>query len=405
MGEYTRKAKVYSMAERNLNFDQVVNRKGTDCIKYDFAKERGREEDILPLWVADMDFQTTSYVEDALVELAHHNIYGYTGTKEDFFEAVAGWMKRHHNWEVKPEWLFKTPGVCVAIANAVRAYTEPGDAVIVQKPVYYPFSSIIVQNQRELVSSDLVYDGQGQYTIDFEDFEKKIADHRVKMFILCNPHNPVGRVWTKEELLKIGQICKKYGVIVFSDEIHFDFIWKGEHHVFQEVDPAFREFTITATAPSKTFNLAGLQQSNIFIPNPSLFKAFEKAYTISGLNELNVAGVVASRAAYTYGDEWYNAMKKYVRANIDFAIQFVNTRLPGVKIVEPEGTYLIWLDFNDLNLSESELEYLIEKKAKIWLDAGSMFGKSGRGFQRINTACPRRILEEALERIERALLS
>ena len=260
------------MAERNLNFDEKINRKDTKCLKYDFAVKRGYPEDVLPLWVADMDFRTTSYVEDALANLAHYNIYGYTNTQsgDGFFEAVAGWMKRHHNWEVRPEWHVKTPGVCVAIANAIRAVTEPGDAVLINQPVYYPFSNIILQNGRKRVSSDLVCGEDGSYSIDFQDFEQKIVENRVKLFILCNPHNPVGRVWTKEELLRIGTICREHQVLVFSDEIHFDFIWSGEHHVFQEVDPAFREFTMTATAPSKTFNLAGLQQSNIFIPNEKI---------------------------------------------------------------------------------------------------------------------------------------
>ena len=394
---------VIEMAERNLNFDRVINRKGTNCLKYDFAKERGYQEDILPLWVADMDFPTTSYVEDALVELAHHNIYGYTNTKEDFFETVAGWMKKYHRFDVKRDWHFKTPGVCVAIANAIRAFTRPGDAVIIQKPVYYPFSNAVLQNERKLVSSDLIYDGAGHYSIDFDDFEKKIREHDVKLFILCNPHNPVGRVWTREELMSIGKICRRHHVIVFSDEIHFDFVWRGEHHIFQEVDPSFREFSVTATSPSKTFNLAGLQQSNIFIPNPDLYSRFKKVYDRTGLDEPGVAGVVATKAAYTCGQEWYEAMKKYVRANIDYAIEFVNTRLKGVNIIDPEGTYLIWLDFNGLGLSDQELEDMIVKKAKLWLDRGSMFGENGRGFERINAACPRSVLKEALERISFAI--
>ena len=234
------------MAERNLNFDEIVNRKGTKCLKYDFAVKRGYPEDVLPLWVADMDFRTSSYVEDALVQLAHHNIYGYTNTQDGdgFFEAVAGWMKRHHDWEVWPEWHVKTPGVCVAIANAIRAVTEPGDAVLINQPVYYPFSSTIVQNDRKRVSSDLVCDEEDRYSIDFQDFEQKIVENQVKLFILCNPHNPVGRVWTKEELLRIGTICREHQVLVFSDEIHFDFIWSGEHHVFHALRSRLQLFSV-----------------------------------------------------------------------------------------------------------------------------------------------------------------
>ena len=292
------------MPERNLDFDKLIDRRGTKCLKYDFAAKRGYPEDVLPLWVADMDFKTSSYVEDALHEVAAHNIYGYTNTQkgDGFFEAVAGWMKRHHDWEVLPEWRVHTPGVTFAIGNAIRAFTGAGDAVIVQQPVYYPFSSIIVKNRRRLVVNELVYDGEGHYSIDFDDFESKIKKYDVRLFILCNPHNPVGRVWKREELVRLGDICRKYHVIVFSDEIHFDFIWSGTHCVFQEVRPEFREFTVTATSPSKTFNLAGAQQSNIFIPDRGLRQRFIEEYDASGLDEPNIFGIAAAEAAYKYGD-------------------------------------------------------------------------------------------------------
>ena len=394
------------MAERNLNFDEIVNRKGTKCLKYDFAVKRGLSEDVLPLWVADMDFKTTSYVEDALNDVVAHNIYGYTNIQngDGFFEAVAGWMKRHHNWDVLPEWHIHTPGVCFAIANAVRAYTDANDAIIIQQPVYYPFSNIIMQNDRKFISSDLLYDGEGHYLIDFEDFEKKIVEHKVKLFILCNPHNPVGRVWKKEELKRLGDICKKHNVIVFSDEIHFDFIWSGTHYIFQEIDPAFREFTITATAPSKTFNLAGLQQSNIFITNEELRKKFLYEYEISGLDEPNRFGIAATEAAYNYGDEWYKKVKEYIKSNIDFAKEYVENNLTGVKLVPTEGTYLIWLDFGTTGIEPKLLDDLIVNKAKLWLDSGRIFGKAGAGFQRINVACPRCVLKEALDRIRDCLI-
>lgn len=393
------------MAERNLDFDKIIDRKGTYCLKYDFAIKRGYPEDVLPLWVADMDFRTTSYVEDAIKEVAEHNIYGYTNIQngDGFFEAVAGWMKRHHNWVVYPEWHIHTPGVCFAIANAIRAYTKVGDAVIIQQPVYYPFSNIIRQNSRKLVSSDLVYDGVSHYSIDFEDFENKIKENNVKLFILCNPHNPVGRVWTKVELEKLGDICKKYGVIVFSDEIHFDFIWSGSHTIFQEVKPEFKEFTVTATAPSKTFNLAGVQQSNIFIANKELKTKFVDEYSVSGLDEPNRFGVAATMAAYNYGDEWYEAVKKYIMSNIELAKDYIDKNLPGVKLIPTEGTYLIWLDFRPLGLCERELEDLIVHKAKLWLDSGAIFGKVGAGFERINVATNREVLEEALNRIKYAI--
>ena len=394
------------MPERNLNFDKITERRGTKCLKYDFAGKRGYPEDVLPLWVADMDFKTSSYAEDALAKIVEHNIYGYTNIQEGdgFFEAVSGWMKRHHSWEVELSWHVHTPGVCAAISLAVRAFTNAEDAVIIQQPVYYPFSSIILQNRRKLISNDLVYDGDGNYTIDFDDFEKKISDNNVRLFILCNPHNPVGRVWTKEELERLGTICRKHNVLVFSDEIHFDFIWTGTHTIFQEVKPEFKEFTITATAPSKTFNLAGVQQSNIFIANKDLKDKFVKEYAISGFDEPNCFGIAAAQAAYTYGDEWYEAVKKYIKANIDFTASFAAQRLPGVKMRKPEGTYLIWLDFRGLGLSTADLEDLIIQKSGLWLDSGTIFGANGQGFQRINVACPRATLQEALERLEKALL-
>ena len=393
------------MAERNLDFDQIINRRNTRCLKYDFAARRGYPEDILPLWVADMDFKTSSYVEDTLSELVRHNIYGYSNTQpgDGFFEAVSGWMERHHGWKVDPLWHVKSPGVCFAIASAIRALTEPGDSVIIQQPVYYPFSSLIRHNGRKVVSSDLVRDSEGHYSMDYDDFEQKVIRHDVKLFILCNPHNPVGRVWTKEELQRIGRICAAHGVIVFSDEIHFDFVWEGEHNVFQEIDPAFREFTVTATSPSKTFNLAGLQQSNIFIPNISLKRRFTEEINRTGYDEPTIFGIAAAQAVYENGDTWYESMKAYVEKNICFADEFVREHLPGVSMKKPEGTYLIWLDFSGTGMTTAELDDMIIQKAKLWLDSGAIFGKAGEGFQRINTACPQSILREALERLEDVL--
>ena len=393
------------MAERNLDFDRAVDRRHTRCLKFDFAVKRGYPEDVLPLWVADMDFRTSSYVEDALAELTRHNIYGYTNTQagDGFFEAVSGWMKRHHHWHVDPTWHVKTPGVCFAIAAAIRAFTRPDDAVIIQQPVYYPFERLIRINGRKAVSSDLVQGPDGRYTMDLDDFEQKIIRNNVKLFILCSPHNPVGRVWTAEELRKIGRICGKHHVTVFSDEIHFDFAWEGEHHVFQEVEEAFRDFTVTATSPSKTFNLAGLQQSNIFIPNPQLRCLFRREVDRTGYDEPTSFGIAAAQAAYENGDEWYTAMKAYVADNLDFACRFTREHLPGVTLRKPEGTYLAWLDFRSFGLRPAELEEIIVQRARLWLDSGSIFGKAGEGFQRINAACPRSTLLEALERLEQAI--
>ena len=299
------------MSERNLNFEQGVDRKGTRCLKYDFAVQRGRSADILPLWVADMDFKTSSYIQDALLRQAEHGVYGYTETDETYFDAVRSWMEHRHGWKIEPEWLLKTPGVVFALAMAVKAYTEPGDYVLIQEPVYYPFREVIESNDREVANNVLYQDENGSYKINFEDFERQIVEKRIRLFLLCSPHNPVSRVWTREELEKLGDICKKHGVIVVSDEIHADFVFKGKHQVFAAISKEFADFTITCTSPSKTFNLAGLQISNIFISNPQIRETFKQEINRAGYSQLNVAGLVGCEAAYSDGEEWYEAMKAY----------------------------------------------------------------------------------------------
>lgn len=391
------------MAERNLDFDTIIDRKNTDCLKYDFAKRRGMPEDVLPLWVADMDFKTSSYVEDALAERARHGIFGYSESQTPYFEIVRDWMKRHHDWEVKEPWLIKTPGVVFALAMAVKAYTEPRDGVLIQSPVYYPFSEVIEDNGRRIVSNTLVLGEDHKYYIDFEDFERQIKENQVKLFFLCNPHNPVGRVWTTEELTRLGDICLKYQVTVVSDEIHSDFIFRGRHQVFADLKREYADITVTCTAPSKTFNLAGLLLSNIFISNRELRHKFRQQVNAAGISQLSPFGLVACETAYTQGEEWYQAMLVYVAENIAFTKEYVEKHLPGVEMVEHEGTYLVWLDFRKTGLSVEELEDLIVNRAKLWLDSGKIFGKSGEGFQRINVACPRQILEEALHRIREQL--
>lgn len=392
------------MTERNLDFNKIINRKNTRCLKYDFAKRRGMPEDVLPLWVADMDFETSSYIEDALVERAKQGIFGYSEVQTPYFEIVRDWMKQHHNWDVQEKWLVKTPGIVFALAMAVKAYTEPGDSVLIQLPVYYPFSEVIEDNGRKVVSNTLYLGDDNRYHIDFEDFEKKVAEEKIKLFFLCNPHNPVGRVWTEEELIRLGDICVKYGVIVVSDEIHQDFVFKGKHIVFASLKKEYEDISITCTSPSKTFNLASMMMSNIFIPNHDLKQRFCKELNAAGTSQLGVMGLVACETAYSRGEEWYQAMLSYVKENIEFTRTFVEEKLTGVKMIDLEGTYLVWLDFRGTGLSTEELEKLIIHKAKLWLDSGKIFGECGRGFQRINVACPRSVVEEALERIREALI-
>ncbi len=385
------------------DFDKVINRKGTNSIKYDFAVEKGKPEDILPLWVADMDFQTAPCILEKLKSAAENGIFGYSDSKEDYFQAVSGWFRKHFDWEVDRSWLIKTPGVVFAIAMAVRAFTEEGDAVLIQQPVYHPFLASIKNNRRMPVNNPLKL-VDGHYEIDFEDFERKAARHQVKLFILCSPHNPVGRVWREWELRRLGDICVKHGVRIVSDEIHGDFVYPGYRHmVLSSLSEEYAQITITCTAPSKTFNLAGLQASNIFIPNRELREKFRETIEAAGYGQINLMGMAACQAAYEGGEEWLSQLKAYLLENLNFVRGFLETRLPGVRLIEPEGTYLVWLDFRELSLSEEEREDLIVNKARLWLDSGGMFGPEGRGFERVNIACPRSILEKAFLQLERAV--
>ncbi len=385
------------------DFDHVPSRKGTDSIKFDFAAENGLPEDVLPLWVADMDFPTAPAVTETIAEMAKHGIFGYTNAKEDYYEALKQWFSERFNWEVDASWVVRTPGVVFALAMCVRAFTREGDAVVIQQPVYYPFGEVIVKNGRRIINNPLLFDGEN-YRMDLSDFEEKVKKERVKMCILCSPHNPVGRVWSEEELRGLEEICLQYGVILVSDEIHSDFVWKGHtHHVLASLDKRYEENTVICTAPSKSFNLAGLQVSNIFIPNEKLRMAFMDELGRTGSSIISAAGLEACKAAYTKGGEWLDAVKNYIYENICFVKEYVEENLPEVKVIMPEGTYLIWLDLTALGLTEEERQHLIIDKAKLWLDSGAMFGKAGEGFERVNAACPRATLQEAMERLKTAV--
>ena len=376
-----------------------VDRRGTDCLKYDFAAERGQDADVLPLWVADMDFPTVPAVAEALSERALHGVFGYTEPKDGYYRAAADWFERHYGWRPERSWFVKTPGVVFALAMAVRAYTREGDAVLIQQPVYYPFREVIETNGRRLADNELVL-RDGRYEMDLEDLERKLREERVRLMFLCSPHNPVGRVWSRAELEAVAELCVRYDVILAADEIHCDFVFPG--HTFVSTGTlggAVRERLLICTAPSKTFNLAGLQDSNIFVPNTELRRKLRAAITAAGYSQLNTMGLLACRVAYEEGEEWLRGLNAYLYENLLFLKDYLERNLSQVRLIEPEGTYLAWLDFGATGLSGRALDDLISKRAKLWLDGGSMFGGDSGRFQRINIACRRELLAEALDRL------
>lgn len=382
-----------------FDFDTVVNRKNTNAIKYDLAKKRGKPEDAVSLWVADMDFPTDPCIQKAVAEKAAHGIWGYSRPDNRYYDALKKWYKERHNFEVQNEWVVNTPGVCFALAAAIKAFTKEGESVLIQKPVYYPFFNIINSLQRKVVNSSLILKNN-HYEIDFDDFERKLVQENVKMFILCSPHNPGGRVWTKQELQKISEICLAHNVLVVSDEIHSDITFGSNvHTVYGSLSEQALKNSIICTAPSKSFNLAGLQFSNIFIADEKLRKAFSEELEKTGYDEPSVFGIVAATAAYSEGADWFDSVKSYIWENILFAKNYIEENASQIKVLVPEGTYLLWLDFSETGLSDSEINDRVLNKAKVWLDSGSMFGKEGEKFQRINCATPRIILEDALKRI------
>ena len=388
------------MEYRTYDFDTIINRKNTFAIKHDLAQKRKKPVDAIPLWVADMDFPTAPCIQKALSLRAEHGIFGYSRPDERYFSALKDWFLKKHNFLVKEEWVVNTPGVVFAIATAIKAFSEKNDGVLIQRPVYYPFFSTIIALERKVVNNPLILK-DGKYQIDFDDFEKKIIDEKVKLFILCSPHNPGGRVWTKDELNRMSEICIKHGVIVVSDEIHSDIVFEqNKHTVWANLSEQAEQNSIICTSPSKTFNLAGLQFSNIFIANPDLRKKFQLEIDKTGYDEPSLMGIIAATAAYSEGEQWFEQAKNYIYQNILFAKDFIEEHCPKIKVIEPEGTYLLWLDFSEFSdLSDSEISDRILNKAKVWLDNGKMFGEEGKKFQRINCACPRAILKEALGRI------
>lgn len=392
------------------DFDRVVNRRNTDCAKWDMVESLFGSRDILPMWVADMDFPIAKPITEALRKRIEHEIYGYTYPGLSLIEAVVNRIQRKYNWKIKPEWIVFTPGVIPALHVAVRAFTHPGDDVIIQGPVYYPFWPVVTDNGC-LVANNPLELIDGHYEINFEDLERKFgpkagtvpSPSRVQMMILCSPHNPVGRVWTREELIRMGEIVIKNDAVMVSDEIHCELLFKGSKHIpFASISEEFEQHSVVCMTASKTFNLAGLAASAIIIPNTKLRNIFNTAR--SGiLPRPDVLALKALEAAYRDGDEWLEQLLDYLQGNLEFLMEYFRKRIPKIKVIRPEGTYLVWLDCRELGMDPMSLQAFTREKAKVGLEDGDLFGPGGAGFQRINIACPRATLEEALKRIEEAI--
>lgn len=384
------------------DFETIIDRRNSGCLKWDAWSKRNHAPDDLPLWVADMDFKTAPAAIEALTQRVQQGVYGYTMATDSCYEAVQSWFDRRHGWRPEREWFVLTPGVVFALATAVNAFTQPGDQVIIQPPVYYPFRLMIQDNGRKMATSPLRYE-DGRYTMDYEGFERQLKETGAKLFILCNPHNPVGRAWTQDELRKIGDICLRHNVLVVADEIHADFARAGHTHVpYASLGEEYAQRAVICTAPSKTFNLAGLQLSNIFIPNRDLRAAFKRARNRTGYDEPSVFGVVAAQACYEQGEEWLEQLKEVLDGNYR-VLEAAVDRMPGVHLVPLESTYLPWLDCRGLGLDDAGIKKLVEQDAKLWLDLGPMFGEEGSGFIRLNLASPKPLIEEACARLERAV--
>ena len=376
------------------NFDKVIDRTNTECIKYDQRDTIFGRADVIPMWVADMDFPTADFIREAVIERAKGDVYGYTFREDAYYESIVQWIERHHQWKTKKEWMSFTPGVVNAFNMAVMGLTKEGDEIIIQPPVYHPFFYAVNNHNRKLVQNTLV-DTEDGYVMDYDLLEKQAKT--AKMLILCNPHNPVGRSWRKEELLRLGEICMRNNVLVFSDEIHCDLVMPGfKHTPFASLSEEFAQNSITAHAASKTFNLAGMATSTVIIPNEELRNKFVDFVHSTESDLGNIFGKIATKTAMEKGDEWHSQLINYIKGNIDYATDFIRKEMPKVRIHETEATYMIWLNFKDYGFGDEELNRKLVFEAGVGLNSGSLFGKEGECCMRMNLACPRSIVETAL---------
>ncbi|MFV0590981.1 MAG: MalY/PatB family protein [Draconibacterium sp.] len=383
------------------NFDEIIPRKGTNCIKYDALNTIYKSPDLLPLWVADMDFRTPNFIMEAIRERAQHEILGYTFKPDSYFEAIIEWMQRRHAWTIEKEWISFSPGVVAGLTMGVETFSKPGDGVIVQPPVYFPFFDAVKGTKRKLIENPLKLEN-GRYTFDLDDLKVKI-DSNTKLLLLCNPQNPGGMVWTREELEGLANVCMENNIMIISDEIHSDLIYKGNKHIpLATLSEEVKNNCMITMAPSKTFNVAGLSSSLVIIPNKNKFARYERHLGVGHLGMGNIFGSIALEAAYTHGDEWLDQMLEYLWDNYLVLENFVEQNLPRVKVMKPEGTYLVWLDFTDYGMKNEDLIKFTVEHAQLALNDGGRFGTGGDGWLRINIGCPRSILEEALNRLAKA---
>lgn len=386
------------------NFDEVIDRSGTGAIKTDVLDERYGNKDLIPLWVADMDFKSPPAISEAIIERTKHGIFGYTRPSQEYYDSIKNWVARHHDWKIEQEWLSYIPGIVKGIAFVVDCFTTKEDKVIIQPPVYHPFRIIPTYHHREVVDNALILD-TGRYYMDIELLKKQV-NPSTKLLILCNPHNPAGRVWTRQELIDIADICYDNNVLVISDEIHADLAFEGHQHIpFASVSDKAAQNSITFMAPSKTFNIAGIVSSYSIVPNEKIRERFYAYLESSELQDGHIFAYVATEAAYNHGDEWLTEAKEYIRENINFVDKYLKEKIPQIKTMIPDASFLVWLDCRELNLSQPELEDLFVKDAKLALNSGTMFGAGGEGFMRMNVGCPKIILEKALDQLKRAITS
>ncbi|MBU5437940.1 pyridoxal phosphate-dependent aminotransferase [Tissierella sp. MSJ-40] len=386
------------------NFDEIINRKDSHSIKWSNLEKTYGDKDILPMWIADMDFKVADEILEGFMERVNHGVFGYDYRPASYYEAVINWVKKRHGWDIKKEWILFTPGVVMGLNLAVVTLTKKREKIIIQPPIYPPFSGVISRNERAILTNPLRHNGE-KYIMDYNDLEKKI-DNDTKLMLLCSPHNPTGRVWAKDELEKLGEICLKNNIIIVSDEIHSDLIFKGHKHTtIASISEELAMNTITLMAPSKTFNIAGLFTSVAIIPNKEIRDKFVKTIEILGIDHNSTFGAVGLEAAYNHGETWLEEVLEYIEDNLDYTMEYVKNNIPKITIDRPEGTFLVWLNCTKLGLSQEELNELMIKTGKVLLNDGMTFGKEGEGFLRLNIGCSRSTLEEALKRIEKAVKS